>query len=211
MYDTGFNYENLVRNSQNSDYKQETRVQDYNDYNDGNECSCSCRNCEDPEKCCEPFCSNCNTQGMANIVLIPYPYPLILSLNSQWNSTMKYVKTNETNPTSETTENTFATPSHEINNTIPPISSITVPTFTTMSTVQTTKTNPTISANPVTQTPSEPSLRAINRSNKSKYLLTTARRTMPVWVPKYGIVPIPDNLAKKLMVKLRQMKELQNF
>ncbi|XP_037302808.1 uncharacterized protein LOC119193316 [Manduca sexta] len=35
------------------------------------------------------------------------------------------------------------------------------------------------------------------------------RRTKPVWLPKYGIVPLPDHLAERLMSKLREVKGLK--
>lgn len=37
-----------------------------------------------------------------------------------------------------------------------------------------------------------------------RYMLTTVRKTKPAWEPKYGIVPIPDTLAEKLMNQLKQ-------
>lgn len=45
------------------------------------------------------------------------------------------------------------------------------------------------------------------KGGSGRYMLTSLRRTKPTWVPKYGIVPIPDNLAEKLMSQLRDVKE----
>lgn len=42
----------------------------------------------------------------------------------------------------------------------------------------------------------------------SKYVMTSLRRTKTNWLPKYGIVPIPDQLAEKILLQLRNMKVL---
>ncbi|XP_049873767.1 uncharacterized protein LOC126372169 [Pectinophora gossypiella] len=42
----------------------------------------------------------------------------------------------------------------------------------------------------------------------TKYILTSLRRVKQNWMPKYGIVPIPDTVASDLMTQLRSMKVL---
>ncbi|XP_075977964.1 uncharacterized protein LOC142977761 isoform X2 [Anticarsia gemmatalis] len=47
------------------------------------------------------------------------------------------------------------------------------------------------------------------RNAENKYMLTALRKTKPTWVPKFGIVPISDNMAEKLMSQLRDVKGLR--
>lgn len=43
-------------------------------------------------------------------------------------------------------------------------------------------------------------------NGNSKYMLTSLRRTKPAWIPKYGIVPISDNIAEKLISKMSRVR-----
>ena len=43
-------------------------------------------------------------------------------------------------------------------------------------------------------------------NGNNKYMLTSLRRTKPAWMPKYGIVPISDNIAEKLISKMTRAR-----
>lgn len=44
------------------------------------------------------------------------------------------------------------------------------------------------------------------QNGNNKYMLTSLRRTKPTWIPKYGIVPISDNIAEKLLLKMTRVR-----
>ncbi|CAG4971266.1 unnamed protein product [Colias eurytheme] len=60
-------------------------------------CKCSCKNCDNLKPCCVSICDNCNPQS--NLVFVPYPVPLVVTIQSK-NSPNS---TSATNPTTKTT------------------------------------------------------------------------------------------------------------
>lgn len=159
-------------------------------YEESEECKCICMRCDDDDPCCKDVCTNCNEKdnpqdGQANLILVPYPYPFIVSpkvIDSQ-----------------QTQTSTAATTSPDTTTTIK---------TTTTETASTTEENP----------KSSETRRFFNRNNhysqigaklKQYYMLTPLRRTKPAWLPKYGIVSLPNNLTEKLISKLHDVKELR--
>ncbi|XP_045498268.1 uncharacterized protein LOC123696240 [Colias croceus] len=171
----------------------------YDDYDDSSECECSCQICEDIKPCCRNVCVNCFQQPQSSIVIVPYPYPLIIS-----------TKQKETASTPQATEQTIAPQVTEQAATeAPPDPEPKIET--TLSTTTTT-------LEPETSPPellrnkdayiNDIIAKAPHINDRNKFVLTSLRRTKPNWMPKYGIVPIPENLAEKLMLQLRSMRVL---
>ncbi|CAK1551246.1 unnamed protein product [Leptosia nina] len=149
----------------------------YDDY-ESPECFCSCEVCEELQPCCRNICVNC--QPSSSIVLVPYPYPLIISTKQKESTPQPPPTTTETTQTTTTTSATTQT-------TTQPVTAIL-------------RNNDAYINDILSKTP--------NLNKKSKFVLTNLRRTKPDCMPKYGIVPIPDNLAEKLMLQLRSMRVL---
>ncbi|XP_047503551.1 uncharacterized protein LOC125048743 [Pieris napi] len=166
-------YQPYYQNQMPYDY---TEV-DYEDY-ESNECTCSCQRCEDIKPCCRNTCNNCFQPS--SIVIVPYPYPLIISTKQK--------------------EATTAPPTQETTAPVPQETTLAPPPPTELPTTDILRNNEAYINDIIAKAP--------NLNKKNKFVLTNLRRTKPDWVPKYGIVPIPDNLAEKLMLQLRSMRVL---
>ncbi|KPJ08599.1 hypothetical protein RR48_12352 [Papilio machaon] len=157
------------------------------------ECICSCDICySNPKECCMQYCTKCTEENRSELVYYPYPYYIINS------------------------------PSPSIPK--PTEAQIKIETTTTTTTTQavTTETEEGLEQTSIARMDNEGlSEDAIQNSyikellenarynkNDVKVMLTSLRRTKPRWMPKFGIVPIPDQLAENLMLKIRNMKVL---
>jgi hypothetical protein len=187
-------------------------LEDYDEqvYMNSDECKCSCNQCERPKRCCREVCISCSQQ-QPNVVLLPYPYPLVVTRPSTTcapttTTVASTTTTTSTTPTTSTTSTTPATVST---------------TSTTVATIATTKKTPELLYdvdfpsenrkisndldidNIIVRTPK-------TKNSDGKFILTSLRRTKVDWRPKYGIVPIPDHLAEKLMSQLRHMRNINS-
>lgn len=159
-------------------------------------CKCSCTRCEKqkrkPKPCCEKFCS---TQCVIpnNILVVPYPVPFIVPPPSSDLPITPIPTQPPTTPTTTTTTTTESTTTTECTTT-------TVTEISTYSTV------------PLYQ----------NHINNKRFqiLSQNLRRSMGNHglhsskygrLPKYGIVPIPENLAQSLMYQLRKDQNNDQF
>lgn len=174
-------------------YRSNEKYDKADDCESSEECTCSCSKCDDPPPRCKEECLICPTEteqsshfeNQPNVIFMSVPYLVMMSSNN-------------------TTSINGHTP------TIAPQSS----TTTTLST-KTSFTKSTVS-----------NLELLTRSSNSydgknlNYQRPTSlkprqivplRRTKPTWMPKFGIIPIPDQLAEKLMSQLKEIKSLRRL
>lgn len=174
------------------------------EYEGSDECECSCSHCKNtgkpPKSCCRETCFSCsqmqNQQGQGGLVFVPYPYPLMFS--NLFNST------NTTTTTTTTAKPTTKKPEcSDKDGNGGGISSAEREFIGRSSNLNRQRKNSADIINDlILRSP-------YNLKSDKKYMLTSMRKTKPTWEPKYGIVPIPDNLAEKLMSQLRQVRELK--
>ncbi|KAL0882965.1 hypothetical protein ABMA27_016458 [Loxostege sticticalis] len=174
-----------------------------------------CQRCEELKPSCMEMCTNCQQQP--SVYFVPYPYPLVMpppqgttttTTTTTTAPTTTKVTTTTTKPTTTTTKATTTTTKATT-------------TTTTKATTTTTKATPTTTkAKPLryVNEPRQPSDIEFNdiiantrrRNEENKYVLTSLRRTKSNWLPKYGIVPIPEHLAARLMSQMRSMKSINS-
>ncbi|XP_022838050.1 uncharacterized protein LOC111365087 [Spodoptera litura] len=201
-------------------HSHEDNNEDYDD------CDCSCSKCDAPSECCKNVCKSCASniyqqqasalsgQSQASVVFVPYPYPLMVA--SPMMKSMNHHPTMLAHaPTTQSTTTTAA----------PITTTATAATTTSNSTTSNTtgsrsdfepsnalylksQNNENVLdsvlksvvddyTNIIVKTPEK------SKSGNNKYMLTSLRRTKPTWMPKFGIVPISDDMAVKLMSQLR--------
>lgn len=165
------------------------------DYNESDECQCFCSQCKDqrgpPKPCCKEVCFNCEEmqdqkQGQTGIVFVPYPFPLMVP---------NLIRNETTSTTSTTTTSTTTTTTTE------------KPTTTRMFAIRRSM----LRHNSYSSRERYGDIRrsSQNMNYDSRYMQSSIRKMKPTWEPRYGIIPIPDNLAENLMSQLREVKELQ--
>ncbi|KPI95675.1 hypothetical protein RR46_11388 [Papilio xuthus] len=143
------------------------------------ECICSCDICySNPKECCMEYCTKCTEENRPELLYYPYPYYIINSPSPS------IPKPTEAQIKIETT-------------------------ITTTTQATTTETEEGLEQTPIARMDNEELLENARYNKKDdKVRLTSLRRTKPRWMPKFGIVPIPDQLAENLMLKIRNMKVL---
>ncbi|KAF9821997.1 hypothetical protein SFRURICE_018944 [Spodoptera frugiperda] len=199
------------------------------DYDD---CDCSCSKCAAPPECCKNVCKSCASnmyqqqasalsgQSQASVVFVPYPYPLMVA--------SPMMKTMNQHPTMLAHHVARApnTQSTALSTTTPAAITTTTETTTTITSTSSTTTSSSFDMEPsnalylksqnnenvldsvlksvvddytniIVKTPEK------SRSGNNRYMLTSLRRTKPTWMPKFGIVPISDDMAVKIMSQLR--------
>lgn len=188
------------------------RLDETVEYADSEECRCQCNRCDHPEPCCQQMCVSCSQR----LLFVPYPYPLVVNVpptvtTKTDTTTTKTTATEKTN-TETTTTKIITQPTTE--------TAVTdVPTVLRNDASQYVKPRApnTEGANTKDSNHRDKNLRGVdfnniifkshtNSNGDHKYILTSLRRTKANWLPKYGIVPIPDQIAQSLMSQLRTMK-----
>ncbi|XP_068633555.1 uncharacterized protein [Battus philenor] len=165
-----------------------------NEYNyDTAVCECTCDICyTEPKTCCIQFCSKCaQAGGQPGYVYVPYPYIVVNSPKT----TNAQTKELETTTTPRTTTKV----------TKPTTQSTTIETITETETLQS-ENEDTLQGNYMKELMENQ--RTFKKNKNDEVMLTSVRRTKPRWMPRFGIVPIPDQLAEKLMLRIRHMKVL---
>lgn len=175
------------------------------DYDESDECKCSCNRCKDtrkpPKPCCKETCFSCSDmqsqQGQGGLFFVPYPYPLMIPnmMNASATSSVKPTITTTTVKPSSTTVK-------RANLVILDQNSSEIFLERSYNSKRQRKSSAENINDIILRSP-------YNLKGDRKYMLTSVRKTKPTWEPKYGIVPIPDKLAEKLMSQLRQVRELQ--
>lgn len=178
------------------------------EYDESQECKCSCSRCKNtrkpPKPCCRETCVSCNQsemqyqQGQGSLVFVPYPYPVMVP------NAMNDTTTSTSTTTTTTTMKTPAKPKNTRRDSSEWKSTSSIePGLFGRSYIKSQRKSSAETINDlILRSPH-------NLKGDRKYMLTSMRKTKPTWEPKYGIVPIPDNLAEKLMSQLRQVRELQ--
>lgn len=181
---------------------------------DSEECYCTCDACfsrEGSKPCCSEFCKYCHTDTAipnqdqyANpeqkVVFVPFPYPLIVPNNAQ--------NEDEQQTAAEKSQLATEKPQPEV-------------TTSTDVTIKKPDSNVTkAGTDPDEESTSERSLKTklrsknievsmLSKHRQMKQINSASKRIRPAWVPKYGIVPIPDHLAAKLMTQLTEIRALK--
>lgn len=166
------------------------RRMDYSNGEYNSRCKCSCKKCQlqkgTPKACCEEFCAtNCVVQN--NILVVPYPVPFLVSPPSfEIPTSSSPPPTTTTSTSTTTTEQTTTT---EMTTTaITEISTqSTVPYYFNMQ-------------NPV----KNKRFQILNQYMRRNMGNSGIRSPKFDRLPKYGIVPIPENLARSLMQEIRK-------
>ncbi|XP_035440407.2 uncharacterized protein LOC118269406 [Spodoptera frugiperda] len=177
-----YDSESLVVRSHRNRYH---RFKDNSDYSDSEHhykmaCRCSCVKCRKPKPkpCCKDFClQQCSMQN--NIFVVPYPVPFVVSPLNQ--------SATRATTTEQATTHTSTTPL-----------TISTTTLTTTTTAE---------------TKSTAVFFVRNQPKRFRIVADKRRRNMgnndirpPKFrdrLPKYGIVPIPEKLAIRLMEQMR--------
>lgn len=162
------------------------------DYND-DENVCSCVNCDNLKPSCQNMCPNCARVSLTNsgyvFIPFPYPYPVVTKTTIQAKKLTKVT----TQPTTKSTATTASQKSTtEVERTFDE------------------QTDATITDKFVESKVPDVAAKSLEVKDKSPYMLTSLRRTKPNWIPNYGIVPISNKFAEKLMLQLRNMKVLHS-
>ncbi|XP_073956109.1 uncharacterized protein [Choristoneura fumiferana] len=167
-------------------------------------CECECQRCADPKPCCTRVCvAECQEQMPANLVFVPYPYPLVMP------------DVHPSIPAADTTTTTTTTTTQ------------TTPTTTKTTTTTTVETSTETSEEPVDimrlkascdQKLSSKRIRnnfydELRSNMKSRQDFQKdfreqlgIRPVKPNVIPKYGIVPIPDKILQSLFSQVRNNK-----
>lgn len=185
------------------------------------ECDCSCNKCDRPSDCCKNACKSCPSpygggydQSQSSVVFVPYPYPMIVPNTMMKNDfphgphlpqpTIPPTTTTTTTSTTTTTTTTSTTTTTET-----PLQNLFLKSQDNDNKVFLKAQNDNSMlesvlksvvddySNLIVKTPEK------LKNGNNKYMLTSLRRTKPTWMPKFGVVPISDNIAAKLMSQLR--------
>ncbi|XP_072948783.1 uncharacterized protein [Epargyreus clarus] len=190
-------------------FEQQKNTEDYNQYvDDFNECRCSCNTCIDIQPCCRNQCANCATP-QSNVMFVPYAYPIIVTKDNKDSDK----KDKETTVTTTSTTFTTTTATTKVETTT---ETITIPENKPEARFMLPDTEKIDIENNIASIPNNPRTLTSDVAKgpyelldrNSKYVMTSIRRTKTNWLPKYGIVPIPDQLAEKILLQLRNMKVL---
>lgn len=172
------------------------------EYGDDTE-DCSCDDCENLKPSCRSVCTNCYASPppilgpiASNYLFVPFPYPYQITTKTPLNTSQA-----STTEKLDVTQSPAQTTSTKQTTTVEKITKSSVPSTLT--------TEPPIHTSEVNIETTEISVpRFLEMKNKSPYMPTPLRRTKPNWIPKYGIVPISDQFAEKIMFQMRSMKVL---
>ncbi|KAH9627925.1 hypothetical protein HF086_015369 [Spodoptera exigua] len=204
---------------------------DTDDY-DNCDCTCSkceapspccnnvCRSCA--SNMYQQQATGLSGQSQASVVFVPFPYPLMMASPMMKSTNHHTVMLAHHETTHESNTQSTTTPAQTTTTTTPTTTTET----TTSAATSTTTANCSYSSNPI----NPPYLKSQNNENvldsvlksvvddytniivktpeklrngNNKYMLTSLRRTKPTWMPKFGIVPITDDMAVKLMSQLK--------
>lgn len=178
----------------------------YRDSDESDDCDCACNKCEQPSDCCKNMCKSAcpdprAAQGQSSLVFVPYPYPMIVPnpiIPKTPQNTTPQPQPPPPPPPTTTTEMVTSTTSTE-----PPSQRIYLKSQNDNNMLDTVlKSVVDDYSNIIVKTPDK------LKNGNNKYMLTSLRRTKPAWMPKFGIVPISDNMAEKLMSQLKSVKGL---
>lgn len=182
--------------------------EDYNEYvDDFNECRCLCDTCVDLQPCCRSVCVNCVTP-QSSVMFVPYVYPIIVTKNEEESHKETTISTTATTLTTTTTiATTKVEATTEITTTRQnELDNINVLSGPKLSEIEMKFASAAEVPKTVITGVGKGPYQFIDKN--SKYVMTSLRRTKTNWLPKYGIVPIPDQLAEKILLQLRNMKVL---
>ncbi|XP_053610156.1 uncharacterized protein LOC128675067 [Plodia interpunctella] len=177
---------------------------DYN-YNDDS-CVCSCDKCSLGKPCCRDFCLNCQAMNQPNLYYLNFAIPQYAPAAPQIPPLYPYpMDTPNSTSAGQIIFTTAQLPEEVFTTTTTPIPS---PSPSRLSTT-------TEAGSPTPSTTTSDSRREavievsdiyinenIARNNDAKYILTSLRRTKPYWQAN-RVVPIPNNLAEKLMTQMK--------
>lgn len=173
-----------------------------NNYNyQPEDCECACNKCHNLIPCCMEHCAKC---AQANPSYYYYPYPYLVVANSQASSSTT-IHTTTTTEASTTTIAPTTTNAPTTEATTTTVSNPAPETTSQLSDDETLRSEFSMRENLLKDLVYNPT--ALKEDN-GNVIVTAMRRTKPRWMPKYGIVPIPDQIAEKLMLRIRQMKVL---
>ncbi|CAD0201211.1 unnamed protein product [Chrysodeixis includens] len=175
----------------------------YSSSDESDDCDCACNKCDEPSDCCDSMCKNScpdpRRGSQSSLVFVPYPYPMIVPnpiLPKPQPPPQPHPQPEP--PPTTTPEATTGTTSTE-----PPTQRLYLKSQNDNNMLDTVlKSVVDDYSNIIVKTPDK------LKNGSNKYMLTSLRRTKPTWMPKFGIVPISDNMAEKLMSQLRSMKGL---
>ncbi|XP_050351144.1 uncharacterized protein LOC126773927 [Nymphalis io] len=195
LYNPNPSLPNIFQQYPNQEYvdnKRNFNYEEYNDYMEDN--TCSCDDCDNLKPSCRNMCPNCAVPSsfpVPGYVFLPYPYPYLMTSKPA----SRFKKSTKT--------------SHTVTSTIKTTCEATTQKTTKEVELQNEdRTNialiDKLDNSKVPDVISKP----LQVKDKSQYMMTALRRTKPNWVPKYGILPISDQFAEKLMLQLRSMKLL---
>ncbi|CAH2048752.1 unnamed protein product, partial [Iphiclides podalirius] len=183
----------------------------YEDSGDSRGCECSCDNCVVPKRCCAEACAMCSPR---DLVYVPYPVPLVVTVPadvttadaSTTTSTWAPVQTDhskvpghETQPTRSTVpltgQGTFTKTQTETGSTAPPI--LSKLRYCPPRGICRDADGAHYHRNKYQGLLSDrPAPYAKEESEEFLEIERILRQTRPDRLPKYGIVSLPDNLAK---------------
>lgn len=180
-----------------------------NSMEDIEKCYCNCQKCFtlDNKPCCAEFCIYCPINprpGFAmgipeqKILFVPFPYPLIVPDNTQNNSTVSITERVTVGKPADASKPT----------TVADVESGADSTATARKIKIKTTTIAPISY-PSDKLKAKSDEIDIMSKHRSMKQLNSVKRSRPAWVPKYGIVPIPDHLAAKLITQLTEVRALK--
>lgn len=191
-YDS-YGSEGVVLRSRRKRYYRNRPSSDYSDSRHDYkwQCKCSCAKCNNPKPCCMEFCSlQCGIPG--NILVVPYPVPYMVQPMSNQTTTSS-TTTGSTTPSTTTTPTTKPTTAE-----------------TTPSTRQTLPETRSTVAFYVTKG-NYKRFRILPEKKIRRNMGGNIHRPNEFTLPKYGIVPIPENLAMKLMHQIRNDQKNDQF
>lgn len=192
-YDS-YTSEEVMMHQRQSPRRAKYRYFDYSNSEYNYKCKCSCNRCQKrkpkPKPCCEDFCATECVQN--NILVVPYPVPFMVFNQSAPDLTVPPMPPPTTTTTTTTEEPT--TPQ-----TTPPTRKTVTVTFSTV---------------PYYQQPYK-RFQIISDQNlrRNMGMGNTGIRSPHKFdrLPKYGIIPIPENLALSLMQQIRKDQNNAQF
>ncbi|XP_026739200.1 uncharacterized protein LOC113502033 isoform X2 [Trichoplusia ni] len=202
-------------------------------------CKCSCQKCKKKPKksCCRDFCAT-HCPGQSNILVVPYPVPFMLQTgpgnNTDTGMLLREAPPDRINITHETvtatTEaTTVAITAETTTTTIATTETTTVTTSQPSSFSTTTKrvlttpvTRRTLDSLRYTLAPQSLKKYYSNGAGYKRFRILPDKGSRRIYqsnqrpakfeeLPKYGIVPIPENLAMNLMHQIRNDQRREEF
>ncbi|CAG5045225.1 unnamed protein product [Parnassius apollo] len=196
--------------------EEDSRDVNYDTYRNYYDCKCSCDRCANPKPCCTEMCASCPSQ--TDVIYVPYPVPLVVTVTNSPSTPPSTIAVSGTNST-KAPSITLAT-----SNSTGDYTERTKPSDKTQTQSPSTQPpTPHLRYNKLKYCPPMANCRddknqeytqktyhrLLEDKNKSPYNTDFAKsegHTRRDWLPRYGIVPIPDHLAIKFMSELRNYK-----